>query len=535
MPGITTQKKYPSGRLLNERVARVSVVERCGIPKVRSVYRLSGLASRIVYGVHNNNRTNIVRAVMERVFYATRNGVLVRTPQPAAGAFERLSEFKRLVTRGLPVLTPITYEQFVMLYSGRRRVVYTLAWQSLCAKGIHQDDARIKAFVKAEKVKLTKGEWEALLDPAPRLIQPRDPRYNVEVGRFIKPLEHIIYGAIARVWGGPTVMKGFNADQTGAHIAGMVAGMGKWVGIGADASRFDQCVSAPALSWEHSIYLSCYRADSRLELSRLLSWQLRNRGSAFSADGKVTYTVEGNRMSGDMNTALGNCLLMCAMIWAYCEEVGVPARLANNGDDCMIFMPARYESTFRGGFEGWMTDMGFHMVLEATVTEIEHVEFCQAKPVLIDGAYRMVRSPSQSLSKDAVSVLGLTTGSMLKQHLTTLGECGLALNSGVPILQSFFSALIRAGGGKRGKGTHSLYENGMHHLARGMSVLSKPVSTEARVSFWLAFGITPDDQLSREGWYDTWEFDSSLLARPFEYCLDHSIPLSLSTHLFSHC
>lgn len=537
MRGLTTSVRYPLGVLVREKNASLSVTLRCGIPKERSVYRLSGLSSRLLYGVHNNNRTNIVRAVMERVFFVTLDGVQVRTPLPAADAFDLpfLTLFRKQVVRGSPVLTRVTYEQFVGMYTGRRKAVFERAWQSLCIQGVCKRDAGIKAFVKAEKVKLTKDEWDFFLDPAPRLIQPRDPRYNVELGRFIKPLERPLYEAISRVWGGPTVMKGYNADETGEHLATMSRAFGEgWCAVPADAKRFDQHVSATALKYEHSFYAAFYRDTERLELLRLLSWQLRNTGRAFAADGKVTYTVPGNRMSGDMNTALGNCVLMCAMIWAFCKERNIPARLANNGDDCVTFMPRRFEARYRAEFPGYMAKLGFTMVMEPTVYELEKVEFCQANPVMVgDGKYRMVRNPAASLAKDATSVLGLTCGSMLQQHLTTLGQCGLALNSGVPILQSYFSALIRAGGGVQGKGTHSLYENGMFHLARRMSAEARAPTPQTRVSFYRAFGITPDDQLRREAWYDDWTMDIHKL-HPIEYCLDHSVPQSLSTHIFNY-
>lgn len=523
----------------------MSVTVRCGVPKERSVYRLSGLGSRILYGVHNNNRTNIVRAVMERVFYVTREGVSMRTPRPAAGVFGvyglrggdtygRLAEFRRKLVRSLPVLTRIDYEQFIAMYTGRRKAVYTEAWQSLCARGICLYDATLKAFVKAEKVKLTKDEFEFLLDPAPRLIQPRSPRFNVEVGRFIKPLEGLIYKGIGRVWGGPTVMKGFNADDTAMHLVNMVAEFDDWVGIGADASRFDQCVSPEALQFEHSVYLACFRGDERSELSRLLSWQLVNRGVAFAPDGKIQYTVEGNRMSGDMNTALGNCLLMCAMVWAFCEAKGIKARLANNGDDCMIFMRRKDEAHFREGFSEWMLEMGFAMVLEPSVYELEKVEFCQANPIHLGGGkWRMVRAPNRSLAKDAYSVLSLGSGAALNKHCSMLGQCGLSLNSGVPILQSYFQALIRAGGGATGKDCPQ-YETGMFNLAKGMSSNASPVTEEARFSFYLAFGVTPDDQISREAWYDSWTLDSSIPSRPTGNWFDHHIPEALSTYKFNY-
>jgi hypothetical protein len=51
------------------------------------------------------------------------------------------------------------------------------------------------------------------------------------------------------------------------------------------------------------------------ELAELLKWQLQNKGFARTIDGLIKYSVEGCRMSGDMNTALGNCTIMCALVY----------------------------------------------------------------------------------------------------------------------------------------------------------------------------------------------------------------------------
>jgi hypothetical protein len=96
---------------------------------------------------------------------------------------------------------------------------YDPATNSLLVSGygdVADDFGVKKAFVKAEKINFT-----AKPDPAPRVIQPRDPRYNVEVGVYLRPLEHSIYRAIAEVYGGPTVMKGYSAEGVAQQMRGM--------------------------------------------------------------------------------------------------------------------------------------------------------------------------------------------------------------------------------------------------------------------------------------------------------------------------
>ncbi len=85
-------------------------------------------------------------------------------------------------------------------YRGRRRTIYQNAADSLLTRSISQRDAKVKAFVKAEFINSDEKP-----DPDPRVISPRDPRYNVEVGKYLRPIEHRIYGMIAKIFGEPTV------------------------------------------------------------------------------------------------------------------------------------------------------------------------------------------------------------------------------------------------------------------------------------------------------------------------------------------
>jgi hypothetical protein len=66
----------------------------------------------------------------------------------------------------------------------------------------------MKSFTKAEKINFTSKP-----DPAPRIIQPRDPRYNVEVGRRIAHIEKPLFKALAKMCGHEVVFKGMTADK----------------------------------------------------------------------------------------------------------------------------------------------------------------------------------------------------------------------------------------------------------------------------------------------------------------------------------
>lgn len=462
--------------------------------KERTAYKVVGISSPITFGVHNNSLVNLRRGLVERVFNVEKDGGLQRPPQPAADAFNVLGGFRDKLVTELPKFAPCTPEEFVASYGGdRRQKVYEEARLSLLTDPVTRMDARLTTFVKAEKINFTKKP-----DPAPRVIQPRSPRYNLSVGCYLKRLEKEIYKGISRVYDGEAVvMKGYNAHETAGHLRRAWEKYDQPVAVGLDASRFDQHVSRPALEWEHAVYLSCYSGHHRKELARLLSWQIANKGVGRATDGIIKYAVEGCRMSGDMNTALGNCLLMCAMVWSYCETRGVKHSLANNGDDCVVIMERRDLKRFRDGLENWFLQLGFTMEVEPAVDVFERIEFCQTQPVFDGARYVMCRNPMVCMSKDTVSFLPMSMPRVAKGWCTAVGECGMSLCGGLPVMQEYYQAMLRAGRGER-IGHHPGLESGFARLAWRMDRKFSRVSYFARLSFFEAFGILPGDQIKLE-------------------------------------
>lgn len=437
----------------------------------------------------------MLRGIRERVFAVEVDGELRPPPKPSAGVFEsRLASFRGKLLRCIIVPLPWTHEQFVASYVGAKRRIYEAAVVSLRTVAVSIRDSWVKAFGKAEKLNLSKKS-----DPASRIISPRSARFNVMLGVFLRPAEAAICRAIAVLFGGPTVMKGYNALQVAGHLRGMWDEFAHPIAIGLDASRFDQHVSTQALAWEHSVYLWMFRQGPNSMLARLLRWQLCNKVFCYTPEGSIKYEVRGTRMSGDMNTSLGNCLLMCAMVHAYAEYVGVRVRLANNGDDCVVFCTAKDELRFTTGLQAWFLEMGFTMKVEPTVHVFEQVEFCQARPVEVDGVWTMCRSPFSGLAKDSICLrpeVGKNMVRSFKRWAFGVGSAGTALASGMPVLQAAYQRMVAEGEPpKVGREIQGLTgHSGLLIGARGMVARVRTPAPSTRYSFWLAWGITPDEQ-----------------------------------------
>jgi hypothetical protein len=453
--------------------------------------------SRLLLGhnvqTHNNSLANLCRGVGERVLYRNRNLDLPRKPISDDIFRHRLAAFRDALVSDIGNQSPVTHDTFVSYYKGPRRLVYQKAVLALALLPVRPRDAILKTFVKAEK-----HNFDIKFDPAPRVIQPRDPRYNVEVGCYLRPLEHKLYASIDKLFGSPTIMSPYNAYTQAAHLRAKWNKFSQPCCVGLDASRFDQHVSVPALQFEHSVYLRLFRCP---KLRKLLHMQIHNRGVARASDGSFRYEVKGSRMSGDMNTSMGNKLLMCLMCLSYLRQLNIPYEYANNGDDCLIFLERKHLKRLNN-MEKYFEDFGFDIVREKPVTEFEQVEFCQTRPVSSNGIWRMVRKPSTCLTKDVTCVNLGHDVEMYRRLLNDIGSCGLATAADVPVLGSFYRMLKRFGlpGNYMGRWDteYSYYFRSSHNAV----CHNDTPDAHGRYSFWLMSGISPDAQASIEKYFD---------------------------------
>jgi hypothetical protein len=392
----------------------------------------------------------------------------------------------------MPNLPMMTKQQVVDSYRGSKQKLYQIALESLQMESLKEADARLASFTKFEKVDVSK---------APRAINPRNPRYNLELGRYLKHAEHHFFRAINKAFGSrtrATVIKGYNADASAQILHSKMDVFDRPVAIGIDAEKFDMHVSVRALLYEHSFYKLLFPRSSKLR--RLLKWQLRNKGCAYTKDGFVEFMMEGTRSSGDLNTSLGNCILMCAMIWAYARSLGIDIELANNGDDCVVFMEARDAERFRLNLSRWFQVRGFGMTVEATVTEFEQIEFCQTHPVELSSGWRMVRNMKAVMEKDPMCLLPIPNSNVLRKWLDAVGTCGGVLSSGVPVHSNFYAVMTR-NGINSGKLIEEVFK-GRSQLQLAAGCAQAEVTDESRVSYYYAFGVLPDEQIALERYYD---------------------------------
>lgn len=509
MNGKTFQSKLFGTDFVRGRrdVGRLCWRKCVGTPKERCYVKVAGVSPDIDIKPFTEDLNNLRRAVEERVFQVQGSDGLITPPRPSPGVFAKtLLPARKSLLPLLPSTAPLCHDAFVNSYTGRKRQRYQEALDKIrSGRSSLGRSAEVSVFIKYEKT-----DWTSKKDPVPRVISPRDPCFNVRLGRYLKKLESPLFKAIDCMFGETTIMKGYNAEITAGILRRKWDSYTNPIAVGLDASRFDQHVSYDALKWEHSIYKECFKhTKHKQRLSNILKHQLINKCFGTVNDGELFYTVKGTRMSGDINTSMGNCLIMCSMVYAYLKSIDVDAKLANNGDDCVLFLDKEDLSKLDGLYD-WFIKIGFNMAIEKPVDEFELLEFCQTKPVFDGDIWIMCRKPS-AISKDSVLLhpWDRRSNKYFLGWLSSVGIGGLRLAGRLPIFQEFYALYQRSGvKNKTDYGKHVGY-NAVDAIA-GMKRDYGYVSAQCRSSFYSAFGVTPDEQICLEKFYRDGKLDHAL-------------------------
>jgi len=490
---------------------------------------VTGLCPPSNLGVFNSTVFNGYRAFAERYMLCKVGDQFLPACPTSLGEWvddPLMEEYCEKLNDNLDLAPIASIDDVVNAYKGAKKKVYLAAADRYWKDGVRRMDAILKSFVKFEK---------CALDKAPRCINPRSTLYNLKLGTFLKFNEHRYFEAIAKVFDQDrVVIKGIDACESATCLESMWNSIPDVIGIGGDASKFDMHVSREALLFEHLCYLRPYARSYRearcvqiwaeMELRRgvdkldeslpplyqlaiILAMQLDNKGTAYFKDGKLKFRMRGTRASGDLNTSLGNCIIMSALTYCWKRKVDVSMKLANNGDDCMYMMRRCDEEKWRTGFNEFYERKGFRMVLEPTVDILEKVEFCQSRPVRTFEGLKMVRNPKTLVTKGSMCLLPVHSMKMLEKWMMAVGVAEGSLARGVPVVQSFARAMRRNGTRCTKRFINLAYYQSSRIYHSDLHINDMPITDEARVSFWEAWGILPEDQKLLESWYDEWTLE----------------------------
>lgn len=437
-----------------------------------------------------------------------RNRVLGEVPLPTK---EGIRQVRRAIKKLWPVepLHPLTLEQALATFKGRRWKVYTRAYESLKVNPLDKRDATIKSFVKAER--FDPGDKE---NPDPRPIQARDPRFNIHFARFLRPLEPKIYGLHRH--GYPVVAKCKNPQQRADLL------LQKWglfrdpVCVSLDSSRWDKHVSSDMLRVEHDFYQAHYPGNA--DLAQLLKWQAVNHCKTSNG---FKYSVSGGRMSGDMNTASGNIILACGMVYAACRQARIRKfEVIDDGDDILLIIERSDLARVREQLPNLFLTYGQELKIENIADDIHQVVFCQSRMTWNGERYIFARNWRKVLSQSCCGTKHWNDPFMVRPMFGLIGDCELAQHAGVPIIQAFATKLRELSRGARCRmeclDSSYQYRLGNMLISELPNVAPRMITQQARYEFELTWGVTPTEQLAIEEHLSHWNPSEVLRDLPQE-------------------
>lgn len=460
-------------------------------------------------------RPNCHHGCVQNELISIHNRVCGEVPEPTTRGLKAMAKTAGTIARKLGVHDTRPLDELPLHYFGAKRTKYMQTVDDLKMYPTVPKDAHIKAFIKAEKT-----NYDAKENPDPRMIQARSMRYNCAVAQYLKPIEESIYRRLKSPYTNLRyVGKGLNQHERASLLVKKLEHFKRPVVVSLDASRFDQHVHVEQLRIEHMVYTMCNRDP---EFARLLRMQLNN--VCYTSNG-IKYQTVGKRMSGDMNTACGNCLLMVIMVVTVMKQLGIHAfDLLDDGDDCLLIMEAQQLRRFEQRCHPMFLEFGHEIKVENVAYHINDVEWCQCKPIeYLPGKWKFSRKFDKVISTTMTGVKHWSQSlKHRKAYVNTLGHCELILSLGVPVLQEFAIAMMRNAHTdelvaieENDSVTYRTYRELRHfRLDKITKIEPKPITVEARISFERAFGVPIDLQYTYERMLKEWEFD---LERVYTY------------------
>nr|WKV33506.1 MAG: RNA-dependent RNA polymerase [Riboviria sp.] len=253
-----------------------------------------------------------------------------------------------------------------------------------------------------------------------------------------------------------------------------------------DHSKFDSSVMKEHIKLEEKCYLSRFEDE---DLRELLSHQYVN--NCYSKGG-IAYTCVARKMSGEYNTSLGDSIINYGVLR---EVFGDKACYVINGDDSVVVLEkALFNEALVKDPSTWGR-FGFKSTVDVA-RSFEEIDFCQSRPVEVDGEWRMIRSPWRAIARSTFSVKRYR-GVAWRRLLAAMADSEIACSDRVPMLQAWALRLRRASAEASPLPGEVSYRASLERKPT-----LGPVSDDTRLSFAAAFGVDTTVQLAFERWFD---------------------------------
>lgn len=482
---------------------RVKVFPFMDITKARSTYTVLR-GGFVIPGIYvpaqfAQTRTNLLNGVYKRLTaqHSDAKGVV----EPKKAALAHYANFcRKKIHRHFKRCKTVEFEQFIKErgYTGAKLERYKKAWVDYNEKGLEPKDSYINAFCKVEN-----QDPQVSAVKQPRIVQSRGYTYALRFGQHLDGIEHQLYKF--KGWGKgvePSAVfgKGHCPLKRGKTILRKFKQFKDPEVLMFDLTGFDSTIKEALLRITHELYTKCNSAE---EFAELLKQQLKTKGFTKY----FSYTIgTGGRCSGDFDTSCGNAYLMATALACYCEVAGIEKwDLYCDGDDTLLFVEKGRVD--HDSITKFYRDLGMILRVEGVAHQMEDIKWCQCKPVLIRGVYRMTPDFTKKISHL------LSSSKMGGGYMRCVADNELQVSNGVPILGAFASLLDRSSTGYSAGVLPAdmvyKYSNAVKSYGKALNRNCLEPTYEARQSFALAYGVSIADQVLWESQLDQCLLDPS--------------------------
>nr|WRQ65481.1 RNA-dependent RNA polymerase [Tolivirales sp.] len=379
-------------------------------------------------------------------------------------------------------LQPYSRAEVIACYSGLWRTKYQRAYNDYKDYGLQNKHSYLSLFCKDD---LEMGSPSK----APRAIQFRHPIFMLEQARFTKPVEKWFYNQRDE-WNTRIVGKS-DPFTIAREIKNKAQCFQDPVFLLLDASKFDSCVDVKWLKYCTEIYRCLFGKRWSRKINYLWSKTYVNRG--FTRKG-VQFKTWGTRMSGDMDTGLGNSIIMWTMLKGFLRHAGVKGSILVNGDDSVVVIERRNLNKCKD--MSYFTRNGFNMKFEIAMDESE-VEFCQARILDTDYGPTMARRPDRVMGRTSYRTKRVKASDTWA-FINTLGKCERAASWGVPIASALATKMIQAANTTRVVALSPWLMEHYVNMQRWWKNGEPTISLQVRNDFESIWGISVAEQLKIE-------------------------------------
>lgn len=409
-------------------------------------------------------------------------------------------------------LIPMTFKEFIKSCPQKNRKRYLNALRRYLNEGIQERDFELNLFNKLDKLDGFLKKIKSNKEIKPRAIQGRSYIFNLLFGCYTKKIEKLAYRLFppSRLRSkSRMIVKGLNIPERSRLFMEKLENFKDPLVISLDASSFDASIKVCHLNGLKNIYMRLYPKD------QFLKYLLDKREMNLGEGAGIKYKMRGQRNSGEMDTALGNCLNMCSAAISCMIHLGISKYdIVNDGDDCLIILENKCKNRARltepsqicKAIKQLMREMGFDTDPESSHIRsvgVEDVEFCRSRLVWYPGGYRWTRNGKRARSTFGMVLRKMNNKKQLLSHIKGMFTCEYFVSSGVPIIQPMLWHYIKLLGGvkkpKRWKNEDYAWRFLQEFSDFPKSLPGPPtIHPLTRISYEKAFGITVNDQLVEE-------------------------------------